>query len=69
MIERRLTAVHVVPVSGWWSVRLSPRQRAFRRFLRKRGAVRVGEEIAKREGVEFFLHRADGTVERMVSPT
>lgn len=66
--ERRIAKVHVQSaVSGGWVVRLSGRTRALRRFVRKRQALSLGRERARRYGVPLYVHRSDGTVERVVS--
>lgn len=54
---------HVVPSpSGGWSVRASGAARASKTFETQNAAIQHGKAVAKRQGSELYIHRADGTI-------
>ncbi|WEK05615.1 MAG: DUF2188 domain-containing protein [Candidatus Devosia phytovorans] len=54
---------HVVPnPNGGWSVRRYGAERASGVFKTQADAIKRGTELAKREGAELYVHRADGTI-------
>ena len=54
---------HVVPnQKGGWSVRASGATRASRSFETQADAVAHARDVAKREHVELYVHRRDGTI-------
>ena len=54
---------HVVPRNdGGWAVRKSGAGRASKVFLSQHEAVRYAREVARKEGGEMYVHRADGTI-------
>ena len=56
---------HVIAnLKGGWSVRQYGAARATRVFATQEDAVKFGRNLAKKEGTEFYVHRAHGTVRR-----
>jgi len=54
---------HVVPrPNGRWAVRNSGAAKATKVFETQAAAVAFGRDAARRDGVEFYLHRKDGTI-------
>ena len=54
---------HVVPrPHGEWAVRNSGAAKATKVFDTQAEAVAFGREAARRDGVELYVHRKDGTV-------
>ena len=54
---------HVVPrPNGEWAVRNSGASRATRVFDTQAAAIKFGRNAAKKDGVEFYVHRKDGTI-------
>lgn len=54
---------HVVPrPNGEWAVRNSGAAKATRLFETQAAAIKFGREVARRDGVEFYVHRKDGTI-------
>lgn len=47
---------------GGWSVRHTGAARATRVFERQEDAVQYARKIARRESVELYIHRRDGTI-------
>lgn len=56
-------AKHVVPrPKGEWAVRNSGASRATKVFETQKEAIKFGREAARKDGVEFYVHRKDGTI-------
>lgn len=54
---------HVVPsATGGWSVRASGAARATKTFETQAAAIQHGKALAKKDGVELYIHRSDGTI-------
>ncbi|WP_436355503.1 DUF2188 domain-containing protein [Brevundimonas sp. CEF1] len=54
---------HVVPrANGEWAVRNSGATRATKVFDTQAAAIKFGRNAAKKDGVEFYVHRKDGTI-------
>jgi Uncharacterized protein conserved in bacteria (DUF2188) len=54
---------HVVPrPNGEWAVRSSGAARAIKVFDTQADAIKFGRNAARRDGVEFYVHRKDGTI-------
>lgn len=54
---------HVVPrPKGEWAVRSSGAAKATKVFGTQAAAIRFGRNAAKKDGVEFYVHRKDGTI-------
>ncbi|MFC5343553.1 DUF2188 domain-containing protein [Brevundimonas staleyi] len=54
---------HVVPrPNGEWAVRNSGAAKATKVFGTQAEAIKFGRSIARRDGVEFYVHRKDGTI-------
>lgn len=59
---------HVVPrPNGEWAVRNSRAARATRVFDTQAEAIKFGRDAARREGVELYIHREDGTIQARAS--
>jgi adenine/guanine phosphoribosyltransferase-like PRPP-binding protein len=53
----------VVPrPNGEWAVRSSGAAKATKVFGTQAAAIRFGRNAAKKDGVEFYVHRKDGTI-------
>lgn len=73
-MERRIQKVsprsrstyHVVhDPTGGWNVKRGGARKASRHFDRKVEAVQFGQKISKRHRTDLFIHRRDGTIERL----
>jgi hypothetical protein len=54
---------HVVPrARGEWAVRNSGAAKATRVFDTQAEAIRFGRDAARKDGVELYVHRRDGTI-------
>lgn len=54
---------HVVPrPNGEWAVRNSGASKATKVFDTQAEAIKFGRNAARRDGVEFYVHRKDGTI-------
>jgi adenine/guanine phosphoribosyltransferase-like PRPP-binding protein len=54
---------HVVPrPNGEWAVRSSGAAKATRVFGTQADAIKFGRSAARKDGVEFYVHRKDGTI-------
>ncbi|WP_420125589.1 DUF2188 domain-containing protein [Longimicrobium sp.] len=53
---------HVVPRDGRWAVRGAGNSRATRIFATQREAISAAREIARKQGAELVIHRANGTI-------
>lgn len=54
---------HVVPrPNGEWAVRSSGAAKATKVFDTQAAAIKFGRDAARRDGVEFYVHRKDGTI-------
>ncbi len=54
---------HVVPrPNGEWAVRNTGAARATKVFDTQAEAIRFGRDAARRDRVEFYVHRRDGTI-------
>jgi hypothetical protein len=54
---------HVMPSpKGGWSVRATGAARASKNFSTQDAAIRHGREVARNNGSELYIHRADGTI-------
>lgn len=54
---------HVVPrPNGEWAVRNSGASKATKVFGTQADAIKFGRNAARRDGVEFYVHRKDGTI-------
>lgn len=54
---------HVVPrPHGEWAVRNSGAAKATKVFDTQAEAIKFGRSAARKEGVEFYVHRRDGTI-------
>lgn len=53
----------VVSASGGWSVLRAGASRASRVFATRKAAIDWGTEISRRERVELYIHRRDGSIE------
>jgi hypothetical protein len=56
---------HIVPSSQkeGWAVKKSGSTRVSRSFDTKEKAIKYGRELSKKEHVELFIHRKDGTIQ------
>jgi len=52
---------------GGWSVVRGGADRASKRFASQVDAVQWGRQLSQDHGTEFFVHRADGTIEKKTS--
>lgn len=54
---------HVVPrANGGWAVRNTGAAKATRVFDTQAAAITFGRNAARKDGVEFYVHRQDGTI-------
>jgi len=54
---------HVVPrPNGAWAVRNSGAAKATKVFDTQADAIKFGRSAARKDGVEFYVHRKDGTI-------
>lgn len=54
---------HVVPrPNGEWAVRNSGASKATKVFETQADAIKFGRSAARKDGVEFYVHRKDGTI-------
>ena len=53
---------HVVPHENGWAVRGACSRRATSVHQTQRDAIKVGREIARNQGTEFFVHGLDGRI-------
>lgn len=61
---------HVVrDLEGGWSVRRKGARRASKHFANRQDAIEWGRDISRRHGLELFIHKWDGSVERAESPS
>jgi hypothetical protein len=59
---------HVVPApSGGWNVKKGGATRASKHFEKKEDAIAWGNEVSKKQGSEFVIHKKDGTIARRAS--
>jgi uncharacterized protein DUF2188 len=59
---------HVVrDLRGGWSVVRGGAERASKHFDTKAAAIQWGQQVSRKQGTEFFIHKSDGSVERKVS--
>jgi hypothetical protein len=59
---------HVVPAfGGGWNVRKGGSQRASKHFESKSAAIAYGKQLSSNQGSDLFIHKKDGTIQRMVS--
>jgi hypothetical protein len=54
--------VHTVPHGDGWANRRDGSERVSNSAPTKERAERIGRDMAKRDGVEHFIHRKDGTI-------
>ncbi|WP_010278441.1 DUF2188 domain-containing protein [Paenibacillus senegalensis] len=57
--------LHVVPEDGHWLVKKEGSSRVEARTSTKEEAVKKAKELASRRNVSAFIHRQDGTVEKV----
>lgn len=56
---------HVIPnLKGGWAVRKSGAERATRIFTTQQEAETFARDLAKKEHVNLYIHRADGTIQQ-----
>ncbi len=56
---------HVVPhPRGGWVVRKGGAVRATKHFDTREAAISWGRDVSIRQGLELYIHKRDGTVER-----
>ena len=56
---------HVVrDLRGGWSVVRGGSERASKHFDTKAAAIQWGQQVSRKQGTEFFVHRSDGSVEK-----
>ena len=54
---------HVVPrPHGEWAVRNTGAARASKTFNTQAAAIAYGRDAARKDGVELYVHRVDGTI-------
>lgn len=53
---------HVVPRDGRWAVRGARNSRATHIFATQSEAISAAREIARKQGAELVIHRANGTI-------
>lgn len=53
---------HVVPSSGRWAVRRSGSPKASRTFETQADAINAARRLAKKQGVELYIHGRDGKI-------
>lgn len=54
---------HVVPrPNGEWAVRSTGAAKATKVFGTQAAAIKFGRNAARKDGVEFYVHRKDGTI-------
>lgn len=54
---------HVVPrPNGEWAVRSSGASKATKVFETQAAAIKFGRNAARKDGVEIYIHRKDGTI-------
>ena len=54
--------IHTVPHSDGWANRREGSERASGTFPTKDAAEHVGRDAARRDHVEYLIHRRDGTI-------
>jgi uncharacterized protein DUF2188 len=56
---------HVIAaLDGGWAVVKSGAERASKRFASQADAVQWGRQVSRNQGIDLYIHRNDGTVER-----
>jgi hypothetical protein len=53
---------HVVPRDGRWAIRGAGNRRATRVFATQAEAIKAAREIARKQGTDLVIHRADGRI-------
>lgn len=53
---------HVIPRDGQWAVRGAGNRRATRVFATKAEAIKAARRIARKQGSDLVIHRADGRI-------
>lgn len=53
---------HVVPNPKGWAVRSAGASRAAKTFATQEAAIKYGTSAARKDGVELYVHRKDGTI-------
>ena len=53
---------HVVPRKGGWAVQKAGASRASRTASTQSEAIKIGKEIAKKQGTELYIHGKDGRI-------
>ena len=54
--------IHIVPRSGQWGIKKGGSERVLELFRTQKKAINKGRKIAKRAGVELFIHGRDGKI-------
>lgn len=55
--------IHVVRENNKWAIRRENEAQSAAEFDTRCEASQCGRDLAKRDGVQFFLHEQDGSVE------
>jgi len=54
--------IHVLRENDKWAIKREDDRKCTARFDTEAEATQCGRDLAKEEGVQFFLHESDGTI-------